>query len=187
MKDKRQHILDTAADLFVREGLNVPTARIAKEAGVANGTLFNYFPTKQELQDTLYLESKAELACLMPETRDISLEALFRGLWLNYIRWAVTNPRQHKVVHLLKATRGVSETCLRKMENGFQPILDALHKGMHEGVMLTLEDDHFEAVLGALSQVTIDYATERQLSGANLEDAIQQGFGMFWRAVTPPS
>lgn len=186
MKDKRQHILDTAADLFVREGLNVPTARIAKEAGVANGTLFNYFPTKQELQDTLYLESKAELACLMPEKCEGSLEALFRGLWTNYLRWAVNNPRQHQVVHLLKASRGVSSECLAQMENGFQPILDALHQGMREGSMLPLEDDHFEAVLGALSQVTIDQASRKQLSGEAVEAAIAQGFGMFWRAVTSP-
>ena len=44
------------------QGLSAPTAGIAKEAGVANGSLFTYFETKTDLFNQLYLELKIEMA-----------------------------------------------------------------------------------------------------------------------------
>lgn len=53
--DKQQDILNAALHLFVEAGFHgTPTSRIAKEAGVANGTLFYYFKTKEELIVALY-------------------------------------------------------------------------------------------------------------------------------------
>ncbi len=43
-------------------GAGAPTAKIAKEAGVAEGTLFTYFANKDELFNRLYLQLKADLA-----------------------------------------------------------------------------------------------------------------------------
>ena len=51
-----------ATRIIVTQGLSAPTATIAKEAGVANGSLFTYFETKADLFNQLYLELKAEMA-----------------------------------------------------------------------------------------------------------------------------
>ena len=48
--DKKQAILHSALQLFVNKGFNATsTASIAKAAGVATGTLFHHFPTKNLL------------------------------------------------------------------------------------------------------------------------------------------
>ena len=53
--DKKQLILGTALKLFVENGFHgTATSKIAAEASVANGTLFNYFRTKEELILSLY-------------------------------------------------------------------------------------------------------------------------------------
>ena len=53
--DKQQLILGTALKLFVENGFHgTATSKIAAEAGVANGTLFNYFRTKEELIFAIY-------------------------------------------------------------------------------------------------------------------------------------
>jgi AcrR family transcriptional regulator len=50
MKEKRLKILEAAIPMFADNGLSVTTvANIAKQAGVGFGTVFNYFPTKEEL------------------------------------------------------------------------------------------------------------------------------------------
>ncbi|MGD1317767.1 TetR/AcrR family transcriptional regulator [Chryseobacterium sp. 2R14A] len=42
--DKKEILLQTALKLFVSQGFNdTPTSRIAKEAGIATGTLFYFF------------------------------------------------------------------------------------------------------------------------------------------------
>lgn len=49
-KDKRQTILDAALETFVKRGYHsTRVAEIAAAAGVAEGTLYNYFPGKEEL------------------------------------------------------------------------------------------------------------------------------------------
>ena len=61
--DKRKQILDAALKLFVELGFHgTPTSMIAKEAGVANGTLFHYFATKDELVIALYVAIKNQMA-----------------------------------------------------------------------------------------------------------------------------
>jgi AcrR family transcriptional regulator len=47
--DSRQAILDAAASVFLRDGLNASTRDIATEAGVTQAALYHYFPTKKDL------------------------------------------------------------------------------------------------------------------------------------------
>ena len=51
MTDKRRQILDAALTLCAEDGLQgAATARIAKAAGVAHGTLFHHVPSKEALR-----------------------------------------------------------------------------------------------------------------------------------------
>ena len=65
-EDKRNAILEAATRLFAERGLTAaPTSEISKHAGVAEGTLFTYFKTKDDLINALYREIKLELADAM--------------------------------------------------------------------------------------------------------------------------
>src|SRR6187431_2938656 len=46
----KERILDAALEMFRKHGLHgTTTKRISKKAGIAEGTLFNYFKTKEDL------------------------------------------------------------------------------------------------------------------------------------------
>jgi AcrR family transcriptional regulator len=45
----REHIIETAMSIYPVRGFSVPTNIIAREAGVAHGTLFIHFPTREDL------------------------------------------------------------------------------------------------------------------------------------------
>lgn len=48
--ERRRRILEAALDLFARNGFHrTSTRQIARAAGVAEGTIFNHFPTKKDL------------------------------------------------------------------------------------------------------------------------------------------
>ncbi len=54
----RERILRAAASLFVSDGWQDATTRgIAMKAGIATGTLFNYFPTKEAIAAALMAEA----------------------------------------------------------------------------------------------------------------------------------
>jgi len=59
--DKHQLIIDAAVRVFARNGYyNSRVSDIAKEAGIASGTIYLYFKTKDEILVTLFREKMAE-------------------------------------------------------------------------------------------------------------------------------
>ncbi|HEY1094294.1 MAG TPA: helix-turn-helix domain-containing protein [Glycomyces sp.] len=49
----RDRLLAAAADLFAERGLEVPLDEIARTAGVSIGTLYNHFPTRDDLYNAI--------------------------------------------------------------------------------------------------------------------------------------
>ncbi len=92
--EKRKALLEAATRIIVSQGLSAPTAGIAKEAGVANGSLFTYFETKSDLYNKLYLELKTEMADAALKGLDSHVEPreqLFH-IWQRWMAWAVSCP-----------------------------------------------------------------------------------------------
>jgi len=58
--DKPQQIIDAAVKVFARKGyFNSRVSDVAREAGIAAGTIYLYFDTKQEILVTLFREKMA--------------------------------------------------------------------------------------------------------------------------------
>lgn len=95
MIDKKQKILNTAKKLFASNGFYwSATARIAKEAGVSNGLLFHYFPTKDDLIRSLYFEIKDQIFTYSREQiyKHATLKESIYTLWLASVEWYLENP-----------------------------------------------------------------------------------------------
>ena len=89
--DKRTALLEAATRLFaIWNGLqSVPTSAIAREAGVAKGTLFVYFETKEQLLNELYLELANRYMDAVRASRKPMAPAnsQFRAFWFAFARW----------------------------------------------------------------------------------------------------
>ncbi|WP_417309705.1 TetR/AcrR family transcriptional regulator [Devosia sp.] len=102
MSDRKQQIISAATTLFLDEGVGVSTARIAKAAGVSNGTLFNVFATKQALIDAIYKNAKAAMFRSAPCFGEAPYNrSNLRANWDGYLGWAEKNPETRRVMHLL--------------------------------------------------------------------------------------
>jgi AcrR family transcriptional regulator len=88
----RQRILTVAAKLFARVGWERATTRsIATSAGIAAGTLFNYFPSKEAIAVTLISDALAKAKEEFEERRrggESLEEDLFSYIWtgLRYLQ-----------------------------------------------------------------------------------------------------
>src|ERR1700677_3711809 len=99
--DKHNALLLAAEQVFARRGLAAaPTSAISKEAGVAEGTLFTYFATKDELVNALYREIKVELADAMMANfpRKKSVRQRLQHVWDSYIGWGLENAKKNRVL-----------------------------------------------------------------------------------------
>jgi AcrR family transcriptional regulator len=82
-EEKRNALLTAATNAVALAGVAASTARIAKDAGVAEGTLFIYFPTKDELLNQLYLDLKSDLRGFLTTDypADTSVQEQIHHLW----------------------------------------------------------------------------------------------------------
>lgn len=94
-EDKKQALLEAATQAIAQSGIAASTAVIARNAGVAEGTLFRYFATKDELINTLYLHLKQDLCQSMIMELDRSItdaKMMTRFIWNSYISWGLNHP-----------------------------------------------------------------------------------------------
>lgn len=95
-EDKKQALLEAATQAIAQSGIAASTAVIARNAGVAEGTLFRYFATKDELINTLYLHLKQDLCQSMIMELDRSItdaKMMTRFIWNSYISWGLNPSR----------------------------------------------------------------------------------------------
>jgi AcrR family transcriptional regulator len=137
--EKRDKLLTAALKLFVDQGVqNTSTADIAKEAGMAAGTLFLYFPTKQDLLDALVLEIATEqtetiTALLDP---DLSARGSFFVIWSSSLRWFIANLPAYQYIQQVRDTGMISAAVVQETDKAFAFYYAAIQKGLAEGSIL---------------------------------------------------
>jgi AcrR family transcriptional regulator len=109
-EDKRRAILSAATKVFAERGLGAPTSAISSEAKVAEGMLFVYFQTKDDLVNALYREIKGEMAAAMASglPRDRGVRDKLRYVWDNYVGWGIANPLQHDALKQIEVWNGLT-------------------------------------------------------------------------------
>jgi len=137
-QEKRDVILATALVLFCERGFSgTPTSLISREAGVATGTLFFYFPTKEDLIDTLYRQIKGEAAAALKTGIDgepTLQQKLFR-VWENGIMWATGHPDKYRFMEQFAHSPFVSREAHNEGMSHFLFLLDLLREGIREGTI----------------------------------------------------
>jgi len=94
-KSKRDDILDATLKLIVGHDLDHTSMdMIARGARVGMGTIYNYFPSKEDLVNELYRNLKRQVVGVMlaGHTPDAPLREQFFGIWRNTFRFYLANP-----------------------------------------------------------------------------------------------
>src|ERR1700741_1765587 len=120
-EDKRTAILEAATEVVAVLGVSAPTAKIAKGAGVAEGTLFTYFANKDELLNRLYLELKMDLrdAMMTGYPAGNSLIDRNRHVWDRFIGWGSAHPLKRRALRQLVVSDRITEQSKKLVGNAF--------------------------------------------------------------------
>jgi len=184
-KNKKQQLLDTALTLFVNQGIYVTsTASIAKTAGVANGTLFHHFPSKDALVLELYKNIKRDFALQVTpfELDTAQLKQQTKLIWQQAIDWALSNADQQQFCLLVMQYQPLSaETKAQIFDEEFGFLKQILLFGQQHKLIanyplaLMLESAHGQFLTS--SQFFInnpEHAQNKQYSEA--------AFNLFWQS-----
>ena len=180
--EKRIALLEAATRIIVTQGLSAPTAGIAKEAGVPNGSLFTYFETKTELLNQLYLELKSEMAGtalkgLRAETEP--RERFFR-VWKNWTNWAVTFPEKRQVLAQLSVSGEITAQSRLDGHKMMANLAELADRSRANGPMRKAPLGFVLAIMNSVAEATMDYMTQ---DPKNAKRHCKEGFDALWRMV----
>ena len=104
MSSKREQIILATRDLVFEQGLqDVAMSQIAQRAQVGMGTIYNYFPSKEDLVFCLFSEIKANMSLHVLEGYDATQPVVDRVLYLlnSLVRYSIQHPREFLLTNQL--------------------------------------------------------------------------------------
>jgi AcrR family transcriptional regulator len=184
-EDKRNAILDAATRVFAERGLAAsPTSEISKQAGVAEGTLFTYFKSKDDLINTLYREIKLELADAMMSDfpRKKNVRTKLQHLWNRYVKWGIANPEQRKVLAQLNVSEALTKESRDAGSAPFVEFQTMLRDAIEARVFRNdVPVELISKALAALVEATIDLMASNPAKANRYRET---GFQMYWAALS---
>lgn len=175
-EEKRLALLNAAAETISVQGLAAPTALIAKKAGLAEGTLFRYFPTKEDLLNELYIylhEQVFDVAMRdFPDSAELKVRA--QVLWERYIDWGLANPAANDTINQLTVSSVLSPVTRLKVDAMFpEHTLELSQAKLFREQPVRFAD----AIFISLANVTMDFAA----SEPGVAEAYKKkGFAIIW-------
>ena len=185
--NKKDKILKVALELFTEFGFHgTPTSKIAKEADVANGTLFHYFKTKEDLIVEIYINIRTKLGEYI--SQDIEQKAQVKDklqhLYLNYLYWALENKAESKFIQLFRFSPYVANLPKKELQVGKRFYLDAIEQGKSEGVIKLKESDFIVMLLATHAHGVHSYLLGNKFSKSRQHQVINETFELVWRMLT---
>jgi len=158
--DRRRAILDAAVRVFARQGFHAcRVSDIADEAGVAYGLLYHYFPSKDDVLSTLFLE---RWRVMLEMIREVDAQPIPAREKLGAIAAFIIDSYAHDpdlmkviIVEVTRAANSFGQTHLGQIREAYRMIAEIVTKAQQDGVFKSQIDAQFAAMAfyGAIEQV----------------------------------
>jgi AcrR family transcriptional regulator len=183
-EEKRSAMLAAATQAVASLGIAAPTARISKDAGVAEGTLFVYFPTKDDLLCQLFLALKADLrnSITAHYPAEAGVKERFRHLWNRLIEWGTNNPEKREAMRKLAVSEKVAEAKRRAEDETCSDILRVMEADFQSGALRKQPVAFLAGTMEALADMVFEMAAK---DPGNLEEYRRLGWEALWGAISP--
>jgi AcrR family transcriptional regulator len=180
--EKRSAIIAAATRVVSAEGLGASTASIAKEAGIANGSLFTYFETKTDLLNQLYLELKIEMAAAamrgLAEGGD--LHDQFFQIWRNWTSWAVSHSEKRQALAQLSVCDELTSETRLAGHRTMAAIAELLERIRGNGPMNETPMAFLMTLMNSVAESTMDFMRQ---DPKRAKEHCRTGFEAVWRMV----
>jgi len=183
LDDKRAKLLEAALELFETRGFDaVAVPEIAAKAGVAVGTVYRYFETKDALVNALYRQWKGayNAAVLAPLPPGLRPREIFSRYWNRMMLFARSYPRavrfmdlHHHAAYLDDESRALSRTYA-------DVAADFVRQARAQGAIRDLDPILVVAMMWGAATGLVKFASSGAIgftaeTAADMEDALWRG------------
>ena len=175
--DKIEKIYSATLKLVAEYGLhNTPMSKISKVSGVAVGTIYHHFPTKEDIINGLYICIKEELgeeSFAGYDERD-TYEGTLRLLWKNFYVYLIDNPDKLSFIEQCSTSPLITEENRRLGEEKLCRIMEFIKRGVDEKYFENSDSEligwHFYGSVSNIAKYTLYIG--RPLGTEVIEDTI---------------
>ena len=174
--------MSAAVRVIASQGLGAPTAMIAKEAGVSNGSLFTYFETKTDLLNQIYMELKDEMAnaALDGLPADSGTREQMLHMWAHWLRWATACPEKRRALAHLDVSDDITPASRQAASQAMSVIARLLEQSREHGPMRDAPLGLVVSLMSALADATVDFMIR---DPADAEQHSRATFDALWRMI----
>lgn len=184
--DKKEVIISTAIRLFVEFGFHgTSTAKIAQQSGVANGTLFNYFRTKDELIFTLYYTISAEMDDFITTSlvnHSITKES-FQSLFSAFITWSRDNRILYQYLQQFNHSPYFQQIDATFVKQQSHTLLNLIQNGIDIVLLKPMPAPYIFSLFTAQATGLFNYLVSNNLTENQQSELIQDSFDMIWKMI----
>ncbi len=185
LENKREKILLAARRLFVNQGFHsTPTSAIAREASVANGTLFHYFNTKEELINTLYKETKRSFFTITSAgvENEKNIKRKVRLLWYNTVKWALNRPQDFLFIQQYSNSPFISQLTQEDISEHIGFYYDLIDQGKEKGTLKDIPTDLMYQLTTYQIYGIINYLFQHK-EFQNNSTYLSMAFDFYWESI----
>jgi AcrR family transcriptional regulator len=186
LKDENKVIAiqEAALKLVIKTGFaGLKMADVAKEAGMATGTVYLYYADKNQLINDLYAVLKTEIAeiLLNPVHQSAHFYETFRKMWLAYFTFCYEKPEKMLFVEQFCFSGIVDEKVISEGEKLFLPLHIFLEIAQKQGILKTVDVEITKAfVQGSIHEIVkVLLKNKRPLESQDLFTC----FDMAWNSI----
>jgi AcrR family transcriptional regulator len=174
----QQALLDAAAAVFVRTGVDAPVRDIAAEAGVGMGTIYRHFPTRADLVVAVF---RHQLDALAAATTSPAGETPYEALRSWVARFADFLVTKHGLAEALHSDQAGFESLHAEFVDRLVPVLDQLLKASAAAGHTRADVQPYELMLG-IGNLCIGAGTYPDYNARRMIDLLLAGL-----AQAPPA
>lgn len=184
--DKQKEILATALKLFVDNGFHgTATSKIAKESGVANGTLFHYYKTKEDLIIALYIDIKLRVAAHIESYREEGTEYRehFKKQFIGLMLWSLDNDYEFRFIQQFYFSPYASLINYEEIQKLSKKGCDELEQAMANNHIKKQPIDYLITIVNNYVFGIQQYLRQSQLTLDEKKEVINNSFETLWLMI----
>ncbi len=186
LKDQNKvHAIHKATiQLVTKTGFSgLKMAQVAKNSGIATGTLYVYYSSKEELINDVYLVTKREVADAIINTDYLkpTFYETFKAMWNGYFSYCLMYPEKMLFVEQFIYSGFISDENIAKTDAYFEPLNEFIISGQDQGIIQKMDVEIIKAHLQGAVHEIVKMMVKGQIK---LEkDGMQICFTMAWNSI----
>jgi len=181
--NKKEAILSAALKLLALKGVHAtPMSAVAKEAKTGMGTIYNYFPNKEVLINSIYVQIKQDERLVFAKF-DIEkpFKTQFDEYYTNAIQFYIKNPLYFYFIEQLQASPIITSESKELGYEAVTPVSELLNKGKKQKVIKNIATNDLMQFIGGtvLSFLRLHFQEEKKK-----RFALKNQLRMVWDAIS---